>query len=97
MASSIVEVCEIGDKNNTTVVDVMRERKVSASLGYGYHEFVSLEFISPNTKVVLEDQVSKVFSCRKLFLRINITSKLVHVREGYSTLFVCLWSLATSL
>ena len=57
MPSSIIEAHLIKDpSSSTTVVEVMK-RKVSASLGYGYHEFVKPEFISPNTKVVLEDKV----------------------------------------
>ena len=56
MPSSLIKVCKVDDKSN--VVDVMRERKVSASLGCGYHEFVSPQFIAPTTKVLLEDEVS---------------------------------------
>ena len=57
MPSSIIEAHTIKDpSSSTTVVEVMK-KKVSASLGYGYHEFVKSEFISPNTKVVLEDKV----------------------------------------
>lgn len=56
MPSSFIKVCKVDDTSH--VVDVMRERKVSASLGCGYHEFVSPQFISPTTKVLLEDEVS---------------------------------------